>query len=1002
MIKNQLYPYIEKYINEYLFGFTKEQLNIGVMNGRIQLDNLIIRPDSTNEKLNELDLPIWIKAGIIKKIYVGCSLMNFLGEKPLEIEIGDVDMIISPSFKWINKNINTFIMELEHHMREMYDPTDNNCSNIFQRKINFIDSSVYSKLKKPFIKLFQDNTFFSRMVSAIYTKVVKFFYKKSYLIKLTVRNINLRFEDDTFNYYGSVVFGLKINMFELNLSVDGVNKKDSFKVEGIDIFSEINNPKLLLPSKLLKDNLDVNNKIKDEKFYDFIRKLNLKTNMNSNSLLIVDNFNFCGNFGISIVDSKNIDFFSKAVEKNYNFYLQVATSELKINLFPQLILIIQNFIDFAKSYFIIEQIQDFKPMRRPYENSNKIVQNLKDVPKFKTKRLMVVRDWFYYMIWFSRVKKALYGNYFKNIIHEEFSKYFCVAFVNPNTEQCAQGQISDNKIEEINPENVHFNLSIEILIKGLNINLKQLTENQSKFQDEGVNLKIQGIENKIYLKNKQIADFFLNFKSLFLSSSKEVFIDKAFEDSFSKASKQKSKQANNECQILSTLHNDKPRNFNKSINFNVNQDNDLDDSNEISSEERRKEEIPVNNQLLILSDILSNIDSNNSSIPRKPVDNKSEISIFTSQTNTSCRSFLKVFLKNEHIIDDKKIQMNKKMKNQEFSNKIFEFNKDLMKSNPVKIDNKIEVKRGTSTNGLSSTNVSINEKVKLNIFELTTSSGEDMSMKLLIKKDVVQGKLTEKLSLQLGNIRINIVPSMVNSFLSAIIPFTNLLNKLLNLSGLKEKLNIRDNHQIHEMRKYAINNLKDIHSIETQLYVDYLKENLLPFESLSINNFGLDYTFHMLMNNNYEISINYQDFFILGVDHSPKQNNLQNNKEIVICSNNSTDYCKIRFPDLDLNIKFSESVIQAKLFDIEFKYSNLDKWKHFLTTITSIVMAQISPQTALILPLFKKILNENKLHEFNESNEINKIINSNIRSIKAENNRGEGSDTEELKSMSDY
>ena len=70
MIKNQLYPFIEKYINEYLFGFTKEQLNIGVMNGQIQLDNLIIRPDSTNQKLNELDLPIWLKAGMIKKIHI--------------------------------------------------------------------------------------------------------------------------------------------------------------------------------------------------------------------------------------------------------------------------------------------------------------------------------------------------------------------------------------------------------------------------------------------------------------------------------------------------------------------------------------------------------------------------------------------------------------------------------------------------------------------------------------------------------------------------------------------------------------------------------------------------------------------------------------------------------------------------------------------------------------------------------------------------------------------
>ena len=34
MIKNKLYPLVEKYINTYLYGFTKEQLDVGeVYNG---------------------------------------------------------------------------------------------------------------------------------------------------------------------------------------------------------------------------------------------------------------------------------------------------------------------------------------------------------------------------------------------------------------------------------------------------------------------------------------------------------------------------------------------------------------------------------------------------------------------------------------------------------------------------------------------------------------------------------------------------------------------------------------------------------------------------------------------------------------------------------------------------------------------------------------------------------------------------------------------------------
>ena len=60
MIKNQLYPYIESYINEYLYGFTKEQLDVGVMKGQIKLENLNLRPDGVNEKFFSKNLRFWL------------------------------------------------------------------------------------------------------------------------------------------------------------------------------------------------------------------------------------------------------------------------------------------------------------------------------------------------------------------------------------------------------------------------------------------------------------------------------------------------------------------------------------------------------------------------------------------------------------------------------------------------------------------------------------------------------------------------------------------------------------------------------------------------------------------------------------------------------------------------------------------------------------------------------------------------------------------------------
>ena len=37
MIRNQLYPYIEKYINDYLYGFTKQQMNLALIEGKLEL-----------------------------------------------------------------------------------------------------------------------------------------------------------------------------------------------------------------------------------------------------------------------------------------------------------------------------------------------------------------------------------------------------------------------------------------------------------------------------------------------------------------------------------------------------------------------------------------------------------------------------------------------------------------------------------------------------------------------------------------------------------------------------------------------------------------------------------------------------------------------------------------------------------------------------------------------------------------------------------------------------
>ena len=63
MLKNQLYPYIEKYINEYLYGFSKERMNLAIIEGKIELEKLNIRPDAINKKMDENNVPFGLKQG---------------------------------------------------------------------------------------------------------------------------------------------------------------------------------------------------------------------------------------------------------------------------------------------------------------------------------------------------------------------------------------------------------------------------------------------------------------------------------------------------------------------------------------------------------------------------------------------------------------------------------------------------------------------------------------------------------------------------------------------------------------------------------------------------------------------------------------------------------------------------------------------------------------------------------------------------------------------------
>ena len=53
MLKAKIYDKLKHYFEEYLFGFDKNQLQMSILSGNINLTNVNIKPDKINEIFEE-------------------------------------------------------------------------------------------------------------------------------------------------------------------------------------------------------------------------------------------------------------------------------------------------------------------------------------------------------------------------------------------------------------------------------------------------------------------------------------------------------------------------------------------------------------------------------------------------------------------------------------------------------------------------------------------------------------------------------------------------------------------------------------------------------------------------------------------------------------------------------------------------------------------------------------------------------------------------------------
>ena len=531
ILKNKLYPYIEKYINEYLHGFVKERIDIELTKGEVTLEKLSLRPDTINKIMDEQNVPFWIKVGLITKIYVGASVLSVIGEIPLEVEIDGIDIILSPSYKWILKNIDNLKNKEKEKNLETPNPLGN---DIFEKKPDEFDTSIFN-IKK-IQEIFKDKTAISNALNGLFKGLYSFYLSPNFSAIIKIKNVHIRFEDDELmNYNGDIAYGLKVNLFQMKIGCKGNMKKDAIKLESLDIYWE-NNAKILIPSNFLNSCIE-DGKLQ-ERYYKNLKTVRFeKFEYFPDTKFIIQDFNFSINLGTRSEKKGDLDIFNIKTPPSM-VYFQLASNEIDINLYPDFIKVLNNFNQFLSQFPIIDKVKDYRPFIKPTEENSMnyihLVENYrKNVIDNENKKKMLVRDWINYFYWFQKSKN---GERIKiiNPLRTEFVRFYniCIKKMDiheKKEEKKDEKKLEQNKNEEekastptpkdketpqgnkepeekLIPKNFEFSSRIELLIKGLNLKMFPSLEGVNF---NHISLSVNGIEIKIRLAKDK---FEFNFK----------------------------------------------------------------------------------------------------------------------------------------------------------------------------------------------------------------------------------------------------------------------------------------------------------------------------------------------------------------------------------------------------------------------------------------------------------------------------------------------------------
>ena len=91
--------------------------------------------------------------------------------------------------------------------------------------------------------------------------------------------------------------------------------------------------------------------------------------------------------------------------------LTVQVSPLQVNLNAHILNDLQHFVERMQSTYLVKDLKQYRPHRRPI---TEVPDKLQGKQVLKRKRKLIVRDWFFFVVWYIRLRKIIRSFYNKD------------------------------------------------------------------------------------------------------------------------------------------------------------------------------------------------------------------------------------------------------------------------------------------------------------------------------------------------------------------------------------------------------------------------------------------------------------------------------------------------------------------------------------------------------------------------------------------------------------